>query len=140
MSILDIEIKSSFKYQVIFSCCVALHLAFLIIFFTDGIYVLTFFNVFSVIFYTVGAIKSRKKSFEDNSVGWVCAVYGEITFHAVLCTLWIGFEACFYLYAMLALIISAYVLYMACENKNKFLKVIMIFAAITVVQWGVLYI
>lgn len=133
MSILDREIKSSFKYQMIFSLCALIHLAFFLIFLFDGIYVLMYFNISSVIFYTVGTIRSKKKTFEKNSVRWINAVYCEITFHAVLCTLWIGFDACFYLYAMIVLILASYVLYIACE-KSKFLKIILPFSAITVLS------
>ncbi|MCM1299781.1 MAG: GGDEF domain-containing protein [Firmicutes bacterium] len=133
MSILDIEIKSSFKYQMIFALCAVIHLAFFTIFLIDEIYVLMFFNISSIIFYSVGALKSRKSSFEKNSIYWIYAVYWEITFHAVLCTLWIGFEACFYLYAMIVLIVASYVLYIACD-KEKFLRVIFPFAVITVMS------
>lgn len=139
MSILDREIKSSFKYQVIFSLCAVMHSVFLLIFLFDGIYVLMVFNIISVIFYTMGAILSRGKAFEKNTVSWIFAAYGEITFHAALCTLWLGFESCFYLYAMIVLILASYILYLACE-KERFLKIILPCAVVTIGSMGGCYI
>lgn len=139
MSILDREIKSSFKYRFIFAICAVMHSAFFLTFMLDGIYVLMIFNILSIIFYTMGTFLSSGKGFENNTVSWIVAAYGEITFHAALCTLWLGFESCFYLYAMIVLILASYILYVACE-KEKFLKIIIPFAIVTMVSMVACYV
>lgn len=128
--ILDLDIKSSLKYQIIFTLSGCMHITFFIIFLIFHIYILASFNVLSIAFYTAVSLQSRKSSFEKYSLGWITATYMEITAHAVLCTLWLGFEACFFMYSMIVLTVAAYVLYLACDYK-KFIKTIIPFAVIT---------
>lgn len=130
--ILELDIKSSLKYQIIFVLSGCMHITFFIIFLLSGIYILAAFNVLSIAFYGAASLQSRKSSFEEHSIGWITATYMEITAHAVLCTLWLGFETCFFMYSMIVLTVAAYVLYLSCDYK-KFIKTIMPFAAITIV-------
>ncbi len=123
MSILDIEIKSAFKFRFMFLLSAVLHFIFLLVFFFNELYVLVLINVVSVLFYLIGSIRSKGTNIEKNGMGWTISVYAEICFHAVFCTLWLGFEPCFYLYAIIAVVIVSYVLYLANE-KEKFLKII----------------
>lgn len=123
MSILDIDIKSSFKFQIIFFLSCAIHVTFLILFTVYEMYVLSAVNVVSVIFYLSAGIASRRKSIESHIKPWILATYIEITAHAVLATLWLGFESCFFLYAIIALVVSSYVVYLSL-GKNGFFKVI----------------
>lgn len=128
--LLELDIKSSLKYQIIFTLSACMHITFFIIFLISGIYILALFNVLSIAFYGVASLQSRKSRFEKHSIGWITATYLEITAHAALCTLWLGFETCFFMYSMIVLTVASYVLYLACEHE-KFLKTIIPFAVIT---------
>ena len=131
-NILEIELKSSFKYQMIFFVSAIMHTIFFAIFLVNEIYALMSFNIVSVLFYLTGGIVSRRGDIEKHGIAWISASYAEITAHAVICTVWLGFETCYFLYSIVALMVSAYVLYLACE-RHQFLKVILTFAAITLV-------
>lgn len=120
MNILDLDIKSSFKFQIIFFLSCAIHVTFLIIFAVNEMYALMGVNVFSVIFYLSAGIATRGKLFDNHSMAWILATYIEITAHAVLCTLWLGFEACFFLYMIIALTVSSYVVYLSLDKKIFF--------------------
>lgn len=123
MNILDMDIKSSFKYQLIFFLSCAIHITFFIIFMIDKIYVLAGVNVFSIIFYLSAGIATRAKLFDNYNMAWILATYIEITAHAVLCTLWLDFGTCFFLYAIIALVVSSYIVYLSFD-KNTFVKII----------------
>lgn len=127
MNILDFDIKSSFKFQIIFFLSCAIHITFLIIFAASEMYALASVNVFSVIFYLSAGIATRGKSFDRFSKAWIFATYVEITAHAVLCTLWLGFESCFFLYAIIALTVSSYVVYLSL-GKRAFFRIMTPFA------------
>lgn len=129
-NILEIELKSSFKYQVIFFISAMMHTVFFVTFMVTELYALMTLNILSITFYLVAGIVSRFGDIEKHGVAWLCASYAEITGHAFVCTLWLGFEPCFYLYAIIVLMVAAYVLYLAC-NKHQFLKLIVIFGSIT---------
>lgn len=137
--ILELDIKSSLKYQIIFTLSACMHITFFIIFLVSGIYILASFNVVSIAFYIAASLQSRKSRFEKHIIGWITATYMEITAHAVLCTLWLGFETCFFMYSMIVLTVASYVLYLACEHE-KFLKTIMPFAAITFVTLAAVFV
>ena len=132
-NILEIELKSSFKYQVIFFISAMMHSVFLATFMLIRIYVLMTINIISVLFYLIAFAVGRWGDIEKHGVGWLSACYAEITGHAFICTLWLGFEPCFYLYAIIVLMVAAYVLYLACE-KHQFLGIIMIFTVITLLS------
>lgn len=131
-NLFDLELKSSTKFQVIFFVCAVMHTMFLILFWYTGSYFLVLCNVVSISFYVTAGIVSRKGSIEKHSVAWISASYGEITVHASLCTVWLGFESCFFLYSIVVLMISAYVLYLSCDKKS-FFNLIILFGILTVV-------
>lgn len=134
MSLLDIDIKSALKYQIILFVSAVIHIVFMLVFAFSRLYLLAGFNVLSVTFYITGGYMSRSRRFEKHSMLWIILIYSEITFHAVLCTLHLGFETCFFLYAMVVLSIAAYILFLTCD-KRKFSKMIMIFSAVTLVSF-----
>ncbi|MCM1053989.1 MAG: GGDEF domain-containing protein [Bacteroides sp.] len=134
-SILDIELKSSFKYQMIFFVSALMHTIFFCMFLYNEMYGLMIANIASISFYLSGGVVSRKGNMEKHGSAWIMAAYAEITVHAALCTIWLGFEPCFYLYWIVALMVSAYVAYLACE-KQTFLKMISAFSVITIITMG----
>ncbi len=134
MNILDLNIKSSFKFQLIFFLSCAIHITFLVVFMIYEIYVLAAVNIFSVLFYLSAGIATRAKKFEPYSMAWILATYIEITAHAVLATLWLDFGTCFFLYGIIALVVSSYVVYLSFD-KYTFVKVM---APLTVTSFATL--
>lgn len=126
------QVKSSFKFQVLFFLSAGIHIIFLILFLCNKIYALATFNVFSVLFYIVGGIVSRGNIFKKYNIAWIVGIYIEIVAHALLCTLWLGFGTCFYLYILVALIVASYIIYLS-NSKDKFLKIIISFAITTLI-------
>ena len=122
MNILDINIKGSLKFQIIFFLSCAIHMTFLVVFLIYGIYFLATVNIFSVLFYLSAGIATMKKKFEPYSMAWILATYIEITAHAVLATMWLDFGNCFFLYGIIALVVSSYVVYLSFD-KYSFIKV-----------------
>ena len=122
MNILDINIKGSFKFQLIFFLSCAIHITFLVVFMIYEIYFLAAVNIFSVLFYFSAGIATVKKKFEPYSMAWILSTYIEITAHAVLATLWLDFGTCFFLYGIIALVVSSYVVYLSFD-KYTFVKV-----------------
>lgn len=122
INILDLEVKSKLKYQMMFFACAFIHTVFFLVFSLTKIYVLMSFNIFSITFYVVGAYVCGTDSFEKHALKWVIMIYVEITLHATAATVHLGYETYFFLYSMLGLSISAYMLFFACDRKF-FLKV-----------------
>lgn len=140
MDILNMNIKSSFKYWVLFFLSAGIHITFLILFLVNGIYALAAFNVFSIAFYLIGGITvAVKNNFEQHKYAWTVLIYGEITLHAVLATLWLGFDSCFFIYSMVALTVASYVVYLSC-SKPLFFKIIIPFAAVTFASLALCYV
>lgn len=135
MNLLDINIKSTLKYQFIFFVSALMHITFMLVFAFSGLYMLMLFNVLSVAFYVTGGYICKSSSFEKHGLTWIILMYAEITFHAVLCTLHLGFESCFFLYAMVVLSVAAYILFLVCD-KSIFSRIIIIFSAITIISFG----
>lgn len=131
-NLVDMELKSSLKFQLIFFICAIMHTTFFILFWYTGSYFLMLCNIISISFYLLAGVVSRKGAIEKHSLAWIAATYGEITVHASLCTVWLGFESCFYLYSIVSLTVSAYVLYLSCD-KDSFFKYFLIFGSITAV-------
>lgn len=128
--LLEIMTDKKFKYKLLLLLSTAIHLTFLIIFLITKLYVLMVVNIASVTFYTIGFIQSIKGSIDKHNIGWVTAIYLEITIHSVLCTIWIGFETCFFIYMLEAVSTGAYIVYLACP-REKFWKLFKRFATIT---------
>lgn len=135
LNLLDIDIKSTLKYQFIFFVSALMHITFMLVFAFSGLYMLMLFNVLSVAFYITGGYISKSSTFEKHGLMWIILMYAEITFHAVLCTVHLGFESCFFLYAMVVLSVAAYILFLVCD-KSIFSRIIIIFSAITIISFG----
>ncbi len=78
-NILEIELKSSFKYQVIFFISAMLHTVFFVTFMVTELYALMTLNILSITFYLVAGIVSRFGDIEKHGVAWLCVSYAEIT-------------------------------------------------------------
>ncbi|MCM1525027.1 MAG: GGDEF domain-containing protein [Ruminococcus sp.] len=130
INLLDLDIASKFKYQAMFFACALIHTVFFLVFALSKIYLLMTVNVVSIIFYIAGAYKCGTDDFEKHALKWVVMVYGEITFHAVLCTIHLGYDTYFFIYAMVELAVSAYMLFFAC-GKKIFSKMIIIFMCLS---------
>lgn len=129
-SLLDMEISSKLKYQLMLFACALIHTVFFLVFSFSKIYLLMTFNIFSITFYIVGAYVCGTKSFEKHALKWVVMIYAEITLHAIACTVHLGYGTYFFLYTMMGLSVSAYMLYFTCDKKI-FIKVIMTFVCLT---------
>lgn len=136
INLLELEISSKFKFQMMFLACALIHTTFLIIFSLLQIYILMTFNIFSVALYVFGAFAVSSGNFEKHSLAWIVAIYSEVTLHAVACTVHLGYDTYFFLYAMVVLSISAYMLFLSFDKK-KFTKLILIFFLITVISIAV---
>ena len=130
INLLELEISSKFKFQIMFLACALIHTTFLIVFSLLQIYILMTFNIFSITFYVIAAYKCGSGEFEQRALLWIAMIYSEIVVHAVLCTVHLGYESYFFLYAMAELSISSYMLFFSC-NKKIFGKVIVVFLCVT---------
>lgn len=130
VSLLDMEISSKLKYQMMFFACAFIHTIFFMVFSFSEIYMLMTMNIFSVTFYIVGAYVCGTERFEKHALKWIIMIYAEITFHAVICTLHLGYGTYFFIYAMAELSISSYMLYFTCDKKI-FTKMTIIFVSIS---------
>lgn len=126
INLLDLEINSKLKYQFMFFACAFIHTVFFLVFSFYEIYMLMAFNIVSITIYIIGAYACGTDNFEKNALKWIILIYAEITLHAVACTVHLGYETYFFLYAMVELSISAYMLYFACDKKI-FVRMITIF-------------
>ena len=130
INLLDLEINSKLKYQMMFFACAFIHTVFFLVFSFAKIYLLMTFNIFSVTLYIVGAYACGTDNFEKNALKWIILIYTEITLHAIACTVHLGYDTYFFLYAMVELSISAYMLFFACDKKI-FVRMIIIFVCIS---------
>ncbi len=126
----NINTISSFKYRLMFVCGAVVHLWFLIEFQFIGVEELAVVNIFSVLLYILGSFFSVNKQTGTMYYGWMLAFFSEIMIHTVLCMLLIGLDADFYLYLLVILPISVYVLYFSCRI-NVFIKTICVFILIS---------
>ncbi len=135
ISIDNVNISSSLKYRLMFVAGGIVHLWFLFVFFMIDVQVLGFINIFSVLLYILGSIFSVSKRTGQMRYGWMIAFYAEIMIHTVTCMLLIGVDADFYLYALVILPISIYVLFFSCSFR-VFLGTSVIFIICTLVMVG----
>lgn len=110
--------------------CALIHTIFFLVFAFAEIYVLMSFNIFSISFYIIGAYMCGTGSFEKHALKWIIMIYGEITLHAVVATIHLGYDMYFFLYTMVGLSISAYMLFFSCDKKI-FGRMIVIFLCIS---------
>lgn len=130
INLLDLEISSKLKYQMMFFACAFIHTVFFLVFSFFKIYLLMTFNIFSITLYIIGAYACGTDNFEKNALKWIILIYAEITLHAIVCTVHLGYETYFFLYAMVELSISAYMLFFACDKKI-FVRMIIIFVCVS---------
>lgn len=123
-SIDNINIQGSLKYRLMFMAGAVIHLCFLFVFLELGVVVLSVFNIFSVLLYVLGSMFSVSKRTGQMRFGWMIAFYTEIMLHTVACMLTIGEGASFYLYALVILPISIYVLFFSCSIQVFFRTVV----------------
>lgn len=102
------------------------HLCFLAVFFLIDVMVLGVINIFSVLLYLLGSVFSISRRTGQMRYGWMIAFYTEIMAHTVACLLLIGIDANFYLYAIVILPISIYVLFLSCSIQ-VFLRTVLVF-------------
>ncbi len=126
LSIDNINIEHSFKYRMMFIAGAVVHMCFLIVFFVIDVEVLGVINIFSVLLYLLGSFFSISRRTGQMRYGWMIAFYSEIIAHTVACILLIGIDANFYLYAIVILPISIYVLFFSC-TIGVFLRTVIIF-------------
>lgn len=120
----NINIHSSLKYRLMFAAGGIVHMCFLAVFFMIDVQVLGYFNFFSVLLYVLGCFFSVSKRTGQMRYGWMIAFFSEIMAHTVACMLLIGVDANFYLYALVILPISIYVLFFSCSIQRFFKTVI----------------
>lgn len=116
----NFNIKSSLKYRLMFIAGGLLHTVFFIFFVVKGFVPLAFFNIISIFMYALGSVLGVDKKNGTMRYGWMIAFYVEILVHSVMCTLLIGVESGFQLYALAVLPLAIYVLFFSCAIE-KFL-------------------
>lgn len=114
--ILDLKIDKSLKYMAAAFSGAFMHFTFLVIFIFIKLYTMVAFNVFSVTLYVVMGAMCKRDSFEIHALKWISAMYFEISVHAFLCTLFLGADTCFFLYAMMTIPVVLYYLFLTCSN------------------------
>lgn len=111
------EIGNKLKYNVASAAGAFMHLTFLVIFICIDLHTLICFNVFSVTLYVLMWVLCRRDSFERHSFVWITVMFFEISVHAVLSTIFLGGESCFYFYMMTMIPVVIYFLFLACPGK-----------------------
>lgn len=115
--ILDINIKKSVKYKAASLAGALMHVTFLIMFMVIRLYTMAIFNVFSISLYIMMWAVCEKPKFEKRAIHWITAMYSEVTVHAALCTLFLGGDTCFFLYAMMCIPVALYYLFLTCSSR-----------------------
>lgn len=128
-------ISNSLKYRLMFAAGGLVHLCFLIVFLCMQLYVLAAVNVLSVALYVCGSFFSIRKKTGNIYYGWMIAFFAEIILHTVMCMLLIGVEPNFYLYALVVLPVSVYVLFFSCSFR-RFLITMTSFILVAVAAVG----
>ena len=139
--ILDINIKKSIKYKAAALAGALMHVTFLIIFIVIKLYTMVIFNIFSVGLYIIMWALCERPRFERRAIHWIIAMYSEITVHALLCTIFLGGDTCFFLYAMMCIPVAIYYLFLTCSSE-VFKRGTMVFTLISVgaIAFSLLYV
>ena len=130
-----IKIASYVKYRAIFLASGSVHIFFLVFFIIVQQYFLAAFNVFSVALYVMGSFLSVPKDSENIKFGWILSFYAEIMLHAVLCSLMLGWDTGFHLYAIAVLPVAAYLLFLTAPMQ-RFIRTLFAMIAISAVSMG----
>lgn len=115
-------------YFVAFSACLALHIAYLLLFAATGIKIMSIFNIFSVAFYFSTLILVKRVK-EKNVL--IYATFIEIIIHATVATICVGWESDFGMF--LLMIIPIAFLMPSKNKKNSF-----IIMTISILLYGIL--
>ncbi len=115
-------------YFIGFSACLAVHIAYLLLFAATGITIMKIFNIFSVIFYFSTLILVKKV--KEKSI-LVYATFIEIITHASIATLCVGWESDFGMF-LLMIIPIAFLM----PDKNK--KNSFIIMTVSILLYGIL--
>lgn len=132
LDLTKLEINSSLKFKVMYFAGALMHITFFVLFAISKIHTMMYFNIFSVLLYITGAIMSGHKKYEQTALGWMIALYCEITVHGFLATLLLGTEVGFYLYIMMVLPVGAYMLFFTCDRR-VFWKIMPTLTVVTLV-------
>lgn len=115
--ILDVNIKKFVKYKAAALAGALMHVTFLFIFVAIKLYTMVIFNIFSVGLYIIMWALCETPSFEKRAIHWISAMFSEITVHAFLCTIFLGGDSCFFLYAMMCIPVAIYYLFLTCSSE-----------------------
>lgn len=105
-------IGNRFMFKVMFSAAALMHICFLVMFYNAGITLMVVFNICSVLMYLGGVVLAfAVPSFEKHILAMTLLIYAEVSAHAIIATLLLGFEPCFLLYATTILPMCAFTLF-----------------------------
>lgn len=114
-------IENRVMFKVMFSAAALMHICFLLMFYNAGTMPLVIFNILSVVLYIGGVVLTFTSSKIDKHIlGMTVTVYAEVSAHAFLTTLLLGFEPCFLLYSTSILPMCAFTLFSV--EKKKFIR------------------
>ncbi|MCH5324669.1 MAG: GGDEF domain-containing protein [Eubacterium sp.] len=99
---------------------------------------MTGFNVISVTLYILGSLLSVPKGTDKIKYGWIVAFYIEIMLHAVTCTVLMGWNVGFHLYAIAVLPIAAYLLFLTTPIKRFIITMAIMIVANAVIMPAVM--
>ncbi|MGN1338987.1 MAG: GGDEF domain-containing protein [Oscillospiraceae bacterium] len=123
-------IESRFMFKVLFSAAALMHVSFLIMFYNAGTTPMVAFNICSVLLYIGGVVMAFAiPSFEKHNLSATIIVYIEVSTHAVLATLLLGFEPCYLLYAISILPMCAFTLFSV--NKKTYFRCMIIMSLLS---------
>lgn len=131
-------IKNRLMFKVMFSAAALMHVFFLVMFFDAGAIPMVIFNICSVAIYITGVVLAAViPTFDKHTLSMSLIVYAEVTAHAVIATIRLGFEPCFLLYAISILPMCAFTLfpvkkktYMRCMMTMPFISTAIIIATL----------
>ncbi len=136
----NIILNNSLKYRIMFVAGGVVHAGYMLLFLSLNIMPLVAMNICSVIMYVLGSIFSVDKKTKYMHYGWMMAYYVEIILHAVMCMLLIGVDTNFYLYAMVIMPISVYVLFRSCSLRKFLLSTVVMTVVDIVMLVGAFYV
>ena len=120
-----------FKFHLASFAACGMHIIYLITFAYFKMWLLTMFNVFSIIFYLVLGFITLKKRVAKHAVVWVVLFNAEVIVHAILCTIVQGLDTAFFLLPLMVLPVLSYYLFIYCGRKT-FFRIAVVMSLVTV--------
>ena len=120
-----------FKFSIASFAACAMHVTYLIIFSIFKMWLLTMFNVFSILFYLVIGIITLRTKVSKHAVMWAVLFNTEVIVHAVLCTLVQGMDTAFFLLPLMVLPVLSYYLFIYC-NRKTFFRTAIVMSLVTI--------